>query len=212
MPAHAHTRPSLPHSLLEEINGETNSAYKHKRKGGHQLSRKEARKRARESRKQRKAEYFSAAPSIKPQHGKRHAESDHAESPQRKKVKLEITRSPASRPTSTFADTETPKDVGAKSSLKMKKAKTSLSKLAERAEAPKAPKRAPKASLNAILRTPQEEQEDIYIAYLERKLGWVKGGKRTTQYGRGEEEDGLDDLLNGLDEIESSLPAYPLKE
>ena len=46
--------------------------------------------------------------------------------------------------------------------------------------------------MNAIPKTPQEEKEDAYIAYLERKLGWVKGGKRTAQYGKGEEEDGLD--------------------
>lgn len=42
-----------------------------------------------------------------------------------------------------------------------------------------------------MLRTPQEEEEDAYIAYMERKLGWVKGGKRTAKYGAGDEDDGL---------------------
>ena len=55
-------------------------------------------------------------------------------------------------------------------------------------------KRPLKPSMNAIPKTSQEEKEDAYIAYLERKLklGLVKGGKRTAQYGKGEEGDGLD--------------------
>ena len=40
-------------------------------------------------------------------------------------------------------------------------------------------------------RSRQEEEDDAYIAYLESKLGYRKGGKRTTKYGKGG-DDGLD--------------------
>ena len=167
--------------------------HKHKRKGGQQLSRKEARKQAREGRKQRKAEYFSSAPPNKHNnHGKRQAEAEHADSPQRKKAKLETTRPPTSRTIPQPTKAKSHEDVAAQSNAKSKKTKTALEKLAERAEAPTASKWSLKPSVNAIPKTPQEEKEDAYIAYLERKLGWVKGGKRTAQYGKGEEEDGLD--------------------
>nr|QDK64589.1 putative Sgd1p [Ganoderma lucidum] len=209
MPARSHTGPSLPQSLLEEIKGENNSAHKHKRKGGHSLSRKETRKQARDTRKQRKAEYFSTAPSNKVQnHGKRQAEADHADSPQRKRAKLEGAQEPVARPTPANAAQSSIKERTKTSNSKASKAKTPLEKLAERTTAPKVHKRAAKPGLDAVLRTPQEEEEDAYISYLERKLGWVKGGKRTTRYGRGEDKDGLDDLLSGLDELESSLPTF----
>ncbi|KAM5535944.1 hypothetical protein V8D89_010384 [Ganoderma adspersum] len=209
MPARSHTGPSLPQSLLEEINGENNSAHKHKRKGGHPVSRKEARKQVRETRRQRKAEYFSATSSVKVQsRGKRQAEVDHADSPRRKKTKLESTQEPVARPTPPSASQKSGRDLTKKSSTKVSKPKTPLEKLAERTVAPKVSKRTAKPTLDTILRTSQEEEEDAYIAYLERKLGWVKGGKRTARYGKGEDEDGLDDLLDGLNELESSLPTF----
>lgn len=49
-----------------------------------------------------------------------------------------------------------------------------------------------------------EEEEDRYIAYLEAKLGWSKGGKRAKGYGKELEDDGLDELLKDLDHMESS--------
>lgn len=183
------------------------SAHKHKRKGGHPVSRKEARKQVRETRKQRKAEYFSATPSVKVQsHGKRRAEVDHADSPRRKKTKLESTQEPAARPTPPSASQKSGRDLTKTSSAKISKTKTPLEKLAERTVAPKVSKRTAKPALDAILRTPQEEEEDAYIAYLERKLGWVKGGKRTTRYGKGEDEDGLDGKHVGLLASRRSLP------
>ena len=81
-----------------------------------------------------------------------------------------------------------------------KKPKTALEKLAERSAGSKSLTRQSKTLPNALPRTAQEEEEDAYIEYLERKLGWVKGGKRTANYGLGEEEDGLDgayDLYGG---------------
>ncbi|KAI0787675.1 hypothetical protein C8Q74DRAFT_1253199 [Fomes fomentarius] len=190
MPARSHIRPSLPQSLLEEIHG-NDSAHKHKHKGGQQPSRKEARKQARESRKQRKAEHFSAAPVHKP--AKRRAEDDHTESPQRKKTKLESVGTNASRPLPLENSTSLPQQEQKRaSSGKAMKTKSVLEKLAELAEGAKVTKQRSQPSLNAILRTSQDEEEDAYIAYLERKLGWVKGGKRTSVYGKGDEDDGLD--------------------
>ena len=105
------------------------------------------------------------------------------------------------------------------------KSKSTLESLAERSEGAKAAKRHAKPSLSTLPRTPQEEEEDAYIAYLERKLGWVKGGKRTSNYGKGGDEDGLDgmldvshsyamllttcstDLLRDLDAFETSMPS-----
>lgn len=65
------------------------------------------------------------------------------------------------------------------------KSKTPLAKLSRKA-----------ASVPAKLpRGQQEEHEDAYIAYLESKLGWKKGGSRTSKYGKGMEDDGLDGML-----------------
>ena len=169
------------------------SAHKHKRKGGHSLSRKEARKQARDTRKQRKAQYFSSPPSNKIRnHGKRPAEADHADSPQRKKAKLENIQKPVVHPTPNSTAQNSRKERPKTSNTKVSKMKTPLEKLAERTTGLKLPERAAKSGLDAVLRTPQEEEEDAYVSYLECKLGWVKGGKRTVRYGKGEDEDGLD--------------------
>ena len=164
-------------------------AHKRKRKGG-QPSRKDARKQARDGRKQRKAEYFLSAPAHKIRRNeKRAAEADHADSPHRKKVKLDVQSEP--RRASTSKPIPPVQDARQHPHAKPEKPKTALQKLAERSEAPKLAKLQSKSSLKAMLRTPQEEEEDAYIAYLERKLGWVKGGKRTVSYGMGDEDDGL---------------------
>ena len=184
-------RPTRPRRISTSHHFSTGPAHKHKRKGGLQLSRKEARKQARDSRKQRKAEHFSASYDYGfTRSGKRSAEENHADSPQRKKAKLNAPQSkhapvphPADTPPKRSADGDVQRPKG-----KLGKSKTALQRLAEKAEAPRAPS---KLSLQAVLRTPQEEQEDAYIAYLERKLGWVKGGQRTARYGMDEEDDGL---------------------
>ena len=73
-----------------------------------------------------------------------------------------------------------------------KKPKTALEKLAERSAGSKSSTRQSKTLPNALPRTAQEEEEDAYIVYLEKKLGWSKGGSRTNKYGKGLEDDGLD--------------------
>ncbi|OSX58848.1 hypothetical protein POSPLADRAFT_1173112 [Postia placenta MAD-698-R-SB12] len=55
-----------------------------------------------------------------------------------------------------------------------------------------------------MVHTREEEKEDKYIAYLESKLGWRKGGRRTNNYGKGG-DDGLDDLLQDLESMEKSV-------
>ncbi|OJT11465.1 Suppressor of glycerol defect protein 1 [Trametes pubescens] len=207
MSSRTHTGPSLPQSLLEELNGESSSAHKHgKRKGGRQLPRKEARKLERESRKQRKADHFSAAHTAKPQtNGKRRADTDHAESPQRKKPKVEVAQPATARPTPSAApQKDARKEMNGADKTKKAKPKTALEKLAERSEVPRGTKAKAKVLPAPILRDSRDEEDDAYIAYLEKKLGWTKGGKRTTKYGKGEEEDGLDDLLKDLDTFDAT--------
>lgn len=40
--------------------------------------------------------------------------------------------------------------------------------------------------------TREEDKEDAYIRYLEGKLGWKKDGAKTSTYGLGLADDGLD--------------------
>ncbi|KAH9945189.1 MIF4G-domain-containing protein [Epithele typhae] len=90
------------------------------------------------------------------------------------------------------------------SGVKKEKPKTALQKLVARSEVTAAPSKK-KAFSTAILRTPQEDDEDAYIAYLESKLGYVKKRKRTVSYDLGDEEDGLGELLKDLDTFETSI-------
>ncbi|KAF7374789.1 MIF4G/MA4-domain-containing protein [Mycena sanguinolenta] len=150
------------------------------------LSRKELRKQERTGLKQRKAEFFSAS-------HKRTAEEEHAESPQRKKVKLapreavsNLTPSIQTPPTPAPADdstirepVKTPKP--AKTTPKPKT--TALEKLARRKDP---------APASLLPRSQKEKEEDAYIAYLEAKLGYG-GGKKKKR-----ENDGLDDLFDSL--------------
>ncbi len=187
---------------LKSDQSSPDSAHKHKHKGGQRPSRKEARKQAREGHKQRRAEYYSAVPVHKL--AKRRAEDDNAEFPQRKKTKLESVGTSASRPPPLKNSTSLPQqEQKIASAGKAMKTKSALEKLAELAEGAKVPKQRSKPSLNAILRTSQDEEEDAYIAYLERKLGWVKGGKRTSVYGKGDEDDGLDGAFH-IQEVSTS--------
>ncbi len=87
-----------------------------------------------------------------------------------------------------------PKETNSADKSKKAKPKTALEKLAERSEVPRGIKSKAKMLPAPILRDSRDEEDDAYIAYLERKLGWTKGGKRTTKYGKGEEEDGLDGM------------------
>jgi nucleolar MIF4G domain-containing protein 1 len=73
------------------------------------------------------------------------------------------------------------------------KAKTALQKLVTPSEA---------GQFSASSRSQKEREDDAYIAYLENKLGYGKGGKSKKQ---AEEDDGLDDLLDFTSSIVPSL-------
>lgn len=89
------------------------------------------------------------------------------------------------------------------------KPKTALQKLAVRTDTLSNP--------GVTSRTQREKEEDAYIAYLESKLGWRKGGKKTSTYGSGLGDDGLDGAFNSymvrtstrLTTISSSSPWSP---
>ena len=48
------------------------------------------------------------------------------------------------------------------------------------------------------------DKEDVYIRYLEGKLGWKKNGAKTSAYGSGLVDDGLDGMY-------MSSPAFPAR-
>ncbi|KAF9648687.1 hypothetical protein BDM02DRAFT_3155622 [Thelephora ganbajun] len=62
---------------------------------------------------------------------------------------------------------------------------------------------------SSLPRTQEEGKEDAYIRYLEGKLGWTKDGTKTSTYGSGLADDGLDELLTDLDTFESSAGEGP---
>ena len=115
---------------------------------------------------------------------KRQADREHAESPKRKKVKFAAEDKPAAKPSAK-------ENASAQTSTRKPKPKepTALEKLAARTDPSSAFSNAP--SIRRA-RSKQEKDEDAYIAYLESKLGWSKGGSRTKKYGKGLEDDGLD--------------------
>ncbi|KAF8150806.1 hypothetical protein B0H34DRAFT_665767 [Crassisporium funariophilum] len=150
------------------------------------LSRKDARKEERASRKQKKADHFSRDANVR----KRYAEEEHVDSPQRKKARpLETnavaepkTRSSIPHISTATSSTSTPPPVP-KVTKKIAKVST-LAKISKKVASPS-------------LRKPQEEKEDAYIAYLESKLSLGKGGKKKTK--TVDADDGLDDLMNWAD-------------
>ncbi|TFY60458.1 hypothetical protein EVJ58_g5148 [Rhodofomes roseus] len=210
----AQSGPSLPQSLLEELSGQTNDSHPRRPKTGNRRgSRKEARKQEREGRKQRKAQFFSAQ-QPQPTHTKRLAEHEHPESPKRKKARLTQPIPVAPAVNSALNDGKPAKVSKASKSAKSTseagqsrpQLQTPLEKLAHRSQtAPKKAKlKSAPSSSAAPPRSRKDEEEDAYIAYLESKLGYSKGGKRSQKYGKGG-EDGLDDLLQDLDSIEASI-------
>lgn len=191
--------------------------------GNRKLSRKQARKQERDGKKQRKAEFSNGA---RPQHkteGKRLADEEHADSLSRKKrrlssnapqafVKVIHATSPKSmvesKPSSRVAKKKTSvpdKLEGRSEKVRVANStlKTPLQRLAERTGADHPSSR--HVDPLAIGRSQGEKEEDAYIAYLEKKLGWSKGGTRTKKYGSGLDEDGLDGELRRFDHHNSIL-------
>jgi nucleolar MIF4G domain-containing protein 1 len=126
------------------------------------LSRKDARKQQRVEQKQRKAQFFSAAPSSR----KRSAEDEHADSPKRKKARA--------------GSAIVPEPFSSSQPLAKPKKKTAS------ADSVAPPNLSSKIS-NRPARSQREKDEDAYITYLESKLG-CKPGKKF----KGTGSDGLD--------------------
>ena len=212
-------------SLIRAVD-RVDDSHRRRQKGGRQLSRKEARKQEREGRKQRKAQSYASHGAQKPLPPKRSADHEHPDSPQRKKAKLAQPASNAAvshvsvKSIKTYKPTKAP---GGPKSVPDRE--TPLERASRRAESTlKSAKARPIASATPVVpRSHQEEEDDAYIAYLESKLGYRKGGQRTTKYGKGG-DDGLDgaqhvplallkhiliyrhtDLFQDLDTIETSI-------
>lgn len=207
----ARTGPSLPKALLEELESQdgpfyaalsfvsltsacTGAGHKYRSKAGTRLSRKDARKQERQGRKQRKAVFF-AGHGTQAIHGvKRDAEQEHPESPRRKKAKVAHPGSSAPKTSGRDKDGRSAAladGLGTKPKLE-KKAISKPEKLAKPSNKASSKTRST-PSVSAMVHTREEEKEDKYIAYLESKLGWRKGGRRTNNYGKGG-DDGLDGM------------------
>ena len=209
----ARTGPSLPQSLLEEISGQAGAyectldslslieavdraddSHRRRQKGGRQLSRKEARKQEREGRKQRKTQSYASYGAPKPPPFKRAADHEHPDSPQRKKAKLSQPVSNATVSHVSVKSNKTAKPVKAPGAPRsVPDRETPLERASRRAESTLKTAKAKSiaSAVPVVLRSHQEEEDDAYIAYLESKLGYRKGGQRTTKYGKGG-DDGLD--------------------
>jgi nucleolar MIF4G domain-containing protein 1 len=151
-----------------------------------QPSRKELRKQERTGVKQRKAEFFSAQRT-----SKRGAEEEHTDSPQRKKVKFapEVVSKPTPSVTvppkpPRLGESTTPRIEPVKAAKPAKPKKTALEKLVGRSDPTP-------TSLGP--RSQKDKEEDAYIAYLESKLGYGGGKKKSKR-----EDDGLDGAANLL--------------
>ncbi|THH33208.1 hypothetical protein EUX98_g958 [Antrodiella citrinella] len=200
-----HTGPSLPQTLLDEINGAGSSSGK---SANANISRRDVRKQQRTEKKQSKAQFFSAGHN----NPKRRVEQEHDASPQRKKQKLSADPGVRVASKTSHPEKDAKRSTSAVSSSKAvskSKAKTTaaeptaLAKLAARADAGNDYF----ASPNKRARTLDEMAEDAYIARLESKLG-KKGSKMSKEW----EEDGLDDLMKDLDNLEASLFTTGLEE
>jgi len=82
-----------------------------------------------------------------------------------------------------------------------KKRRVSTPPLEPKASNPKPKKKTPLQKLvgsssdySGLPKTQGEDKEDAYIHYLEGKLGWKKYGAKTSAYGSGLADDGLDGL------------------
>ncbi|KAJ6609206.1 hypothetical protein B0H10DRAFT_484287 [Mycena sp. CBHHK59/15] len=190
----------LPQTLVEQIGDSSgNDQFEPRKKWSNKnkLSRKELRKQERTGCKQRKAEFFSSATP----NAKRGAEEEHADSPKRKKIKLATVVSGEPKPLDAPPSRAPVQAKGPASSAPnpikavkpAKKTQTALQKLAGGS-----------TSSSQLPRSQKDKEEEAYIAYLESKLGYTKGGKRKQK----REDDGLDDLFDLASSLEASCPLH----
>ncbi|KAL5526754.1 SGD1 [Sanghuangporus sanghuang] len=187
----------LPQSIIDEINAQSGASSSGHRRASGSHSRKAERKAERQLAKQRKARFFAhGAPR---RNGERNVVTETKDTPPpRKKVKFDLPPEMASlsalkaKPSGHTTTTGT--------TLEKKKLKTAKSK--ERGS--RLPLNEKQTKKNAVTSTKKwsriEEEEDAYIATLERKLGVKKDKKGKSRYASEFEEDGFLDLLVDLDE------------
>lgn len=127
------------------------------------------------------------------------ADEDHHDSPQRKKPRPNEQAASASssqltsQPSGSTTKPSKPNLVSSSSALTSKPALSSRPvKKAPKTSALEKLAIKSKKTVAPTLRTPQDDKEDVYIAYLEAQLGIKKGGKK--KKANAEEEDGLDGM------------------
>ncbi|KAG2017925.1 MIF4G/MA4 domain-containing protein [Coprinopsis cinerea AmutBmut pab1-1] len=179
----------LPESLQDQINErESDDRHYHRGVGRNKnLSRKELRKQERASKKQKRAEYFShSRPSVQEAHpGKRPAEES-AESPIRKRPRKD-----------NALDEKLSTEVVAENPVQPSNEKQSKGSSSSSHKPAKKPVSVPPKPKSQI-----EENEDRYIRFLEKQLGYSKGKPKKKS---ADEDDGLDDLLDFADNLTMSL-------
>src|SRR6266478_4332673 len=166
---------SINHVLL---NATLDAATSRRRRGSQhkpKLSRKDARKQSREGKKRRKADYFSSTSTGSGQ--KRSATSPRPESPPPKRRTVVVVQS--SGPRSEKGLSEILPGLTSKKTRAVAPSKTPSSRLVSR----------PATSI--LPRSQQEEDEDRYIALLERRLASGKGSKNGPGYFKDIVNDGL---------------------
>lgn len=191
-------------------NSDLDDAHKHTRKNGHaQLSRKEARKQERQGKRQRKAEFYnSSSNNLNKPGAKRNASHEHPDSPQHKKRKFSQSGEGPSAPKSQFSKTSSLKastnrttpfedPSHAKDNSSSSKSRKSTRGTTNKVVSQPRVEKKRKESTSAVLpRTRQEEEEDAYIVYLESKLGYKKGGRKSSKLA---DDDGLDGMCHILE-------------
>ncbi|KAJ3570486.1 hypothetical protein NP233_g4365 [Leucocoprinus birnbaumii] len=158
------------------------------------LSRKEARKQGRTDQKQKKAQFFSVS------RKRRVQDEAHDESPPQKRSRTEKTTSEVNshaKLESTFNNTTShghakSRDENSDKGTEHKRTQQSQSATDRKGKGKE------KIVSVAPPRSRVEEEEDAYITYLEKRLGYGKGKQKKSS---SLEEDGLDDLLDWADSL-----------
>ncbi|KAL5485817.1 SGD1 [Sanghuangporus weigelae] len=182
----------LPQSITDEINAQSVASSSGHRRASGSHSRKAERKAERQLVKQRKAQFFAhGAPK---QNGERNVVIE-TKFPPRKKVKFDLPPEIASLSAQKVKHSGHATTTGTTLEKKKLRSKERGSRLALNK---KQTRNAPTSM--STKRSRIEEEEDVYISMLERKLGIKKDKKGKGKYSSAFEEDGILDLLVDLDE------------
>ncbi|KAF9451893.1 hypothetical protein P691DRAFT_772745 [Macrolepiota fuliginosa MF-IS2] len=184
----------LPQAILDEIQEQTTQDLHNKRSKKpriRSLNRKETRKQERAEQKQKKAQFFSSGK-------KRYAENEESpESPPRKKARTDYVARDEQSQNSAAENRNAAKVKPAKEGSGVKVVQKVVQKVIQKDKNEE--KKKEKGVRSAPpLRNRVEEEEDAYITYLEKRLGYSSGKKKKSSL----EEDGLDDLLDWANSLD----------